>query len=228
MKLPVPSRRAIVVLLWVAGIAVALLVAAMLVMIMRLSHDNADLEHRADAGRADRADLRHALGQQDQALDEANRRLTRLGERPVTTPPSMPELITGPAGERGEAGAPGEQGPRGLRGEPGKPGPRGLPGEDGARGQTGATGAPGAAGAKGDTGPAGPAGADGATGPQGPPGPAGPAGADGQNGTNGTDGKDAFPFTFTFTVQTNPVHSQTYTCTITDPAQPVTCQQVAP
>lgn len=177
---------------------------------------------------------------QDSALAEANRRLTEAGEQPVPTPEA------GPQGTQGEPGpAPtaeqimaavssycssgaceGKQptrpqvasavasycdgsrctGPRGQQGQPGKS----------------ITGAPGSTGA---------------TGPQGP-GPTvaqmaaavadycaggrctGPAGS---NGTDGKDGQSAFPFTFRFTVQTNPVQSTTYTvtcqvdgCTVTE------------
>ena len=142
---------------------------------------------------------------QDSALAEANRRLTEAGEQPVPTPEP------GPAGEPGQIGEQGEPGPPGAHGDigpPGPPGPRGLMGRpgrdgiDGARGATGATGAPG---------------------PKGDPGAPGSAGADGKDGTDGQDGQDAFPFTFRFTIQTNPAQTTTYTvtcqvdgCTVTE------------
>jgi hypothetical protein len=134
---------------------------------------------------------------QDSALAEANRRLIEAGERPVPTP---------------------EPGPVGQSGDPGPVGPQGLAGPVGPRGPRGATGDVGPRGAMGRPGTDGTDGATGATGPQGP---AGPAGADGTNGTDGKDGVDGmdgaspFPFTFQFTVQTNPAESTTYTVTCT-------------
>lgn len=50
-------------------------------------------------------------------------------------------------------------------------------------------------------------------------------GCQGPKGDPGTNGRDAFPFTFTFVVPAAipPAPDTTYTCTITDPADPVTC-----
>jgi len=143
---------------------------------------------------------------QDRALAEANRRLEEAGQRPVPAPEP---------GEPGQAGPPGPSGPVGPQGPPG---PQGLTGPQGARGKQGIRGAlgePGAEGATGATGAQGPAGPQGPAGEQGPQGPAGPAGADGQDGAKGATGEDAFPFTFSFTVQTTPAQSTTYTVTCT-------------
>jgi len=149
---------------------------------------------------------------QDRALAEANRRLEEAGQRPVPTPEP---------GEPGQAGPPGPPGPSGPVGPQGPPGPQGLTGPQGARGKQGIRGAlgepgaEGATGATGATGTQGPAGPQGPAGEQGPQGPAGPAGADGQDGAKGATGEDAFPFTFSFTVQTTPAQSTTYTVTCT-------------
>ncbi len=109
----------------------------------------------------------------------------------------------------GEQGPPGPPGIDGVDGSPGKTGPAGRKGEDGVAsdGQDGADGV----GIPGETGPAGPAG------------PPGPPGASIQ-GPPGTDGKDAFPFTFIFTVNQGPL-SQTYICTITQASDNVVCQE---
>lgn len=108
-----------------------------------------------------------------------------------------------------------------------------------ARGQCqGSAGRPGRDGAPGVRGPPGAA----ATGPQGPAGP-GPSdaqvqsavadycnahgncqGPKGDTGPPGRDGQDAYPFTWTFTVQVNPAQTQTFTCTLTDPSQTAVCQ----
>jgi hypothetical protein len=108
-------------------------------------------------------------------------------------------------------------------------GPAGSDGQDGADGRNGEDGAPGADGR------------DGADGSDAPPpsqaqvdqavatycdargGCRGPKGDRGEPGTDGRDGQDAVPFTFSFTVQVNPVQQQTYTCTVTAPDQTVTC-----
>ena len=156
--------------------------------------------------------IRHEQGvntAQDNSLAEANRRLIEAGEKPVPTPEP------GPAGEAGQVGPQGPAGPPGATGPTGSTGPRGHAGKAGVNGERGMTGAPGARGAIGLPGPQGERGEKGDAGPQGP---AGPAGRDGQNGTDGQDGKDgqsAFPFQFSFTVQTTPAQSTTYTVTCT-------------
>jgi len=182
-----PSERIIrwgAVLLPVLGFAVFLLTIAALLWV---ASENDSLERRTDASDADRADLRADLEAQQDALDKANRRLIKAGEKPVTEPTP----------EAGPQGIPGLQGPPGEDGEPGPPGRRGRAGEDGTDGATGTNGRNGQ---------------DGERGPMGPP---GPAGVDGTNGRDGEDGQSAFPFTFTFTVQQNPLQSTTYTVTCT-------------
>lgn len=203
--LPAPSRRTLIVLTWIAGVTAMLLILGMLFAIVRISGENDALEDRADRGRADRTDLRASLAEQEAALSEANDRLTKIGQAPVPAPP--------PAKEVGEQlviieGQPGPIGPRGQRGAPGADGKDGADGQD-----SEVPGPPGPASkVPGPQGPPGPPGTPGATGPAGPTGPTGPAGKD---GSDGDDGDDALPFTFTFTVQTNPVQSTTYTVTCT-------------
>lgn len=175
-----------------------------------------------------------------------------LGGRPVAQPTTVAEPIPGPRGERGEPGEPGRapttaeiqsavaaycaggrcDGRSPTTGQvrtavltycDARGDCRGPAGEDGADGQPGAAGADGRDGT--DAPPPSQAQVDaavtsyctangGCRGPQGPPGEQGPAGV------------DAVPFSFTFTVDLNPIQSRTYTCTITDPDQPVTCERV--
>ena len=91
-------------------------------------------------------------------------------------------------------GAAGLQGPAGPAGATGPQGPAGATGATGAVGATGATGSSGPqgpaglAGANGAQGPVGPAGANGAIGPAGPAGPQGSVGATGPTGAAGADG----------------------------------------
>lgn len=95
-------------------------------------------------------------------------------------------------------------------------------------------GPPGTAGTDGTQGAKGDPGAPGADGPPPTPEAVQSAVADycgnhnncqGPQGDPGTNGRDAFPFTFTFVVPAAipPAPDTTYTCTITDPADPVTC-----
>jgi hypothetical protein len=126
-----------------------------------------------------------------------------------------PVLVPGPPGEPGPPGPVGDDGSPGPRGAPGARGPAGVPGEAGVdglagvRGETGETGAPGAQGEIGPQGEQGPAG------PPGPPGPTGPQGERGPAGERGQPGQSAYPFTFTFVVEQNPVQSTRYTVTCT-------------
>jgi hypothetical protein len=177
---------------------------------------------------------------QDQALAEANRRLTQAGEQPVTTPPAGPP---GAVGERGPGPSDAQvaaavasycQVSRSCGGK--------LPtaqqvaaavssycrggacvGHAGPAGRPGVAGAAGAPGSPGETGPA-PTTAEIAAAVTaycsggrctGPTGPAGSTGSTGPAGPAGRDGEDAVPFTFRFTVQDNPAHSTTYTVTCT-------------
>ncbi|WP_067428559.1 collagen-like domain-containing protein [Nocardioides jensenii] len=168
------------------GLAVVLFVATLVVGAVgfaSLSRNYDSLEERADAGRADRADLRVSLTEQQAALQEANRRLRSAGKQPVAEPdvdaPDPAPLI----GQRGqscveELGLASCRGPRGFTGVKGKTGQDGdtVVGPAGANGQDGDT-------VVGPQGPPGPAGEKGATGDTGPQGPQGPAGADGKPGT---------------------------------------------
>lgn len=204
-RFPVPSRRAVMVLSWVVGLALAALVGFLLWRVTVLA--STDVESRAD-----RLELRSLVEAQGQALDEqraatmeANRRLREAGEDPVELP-DVPALVPGPSGEPGATGRRGPIGPPGPTGPNGRRGARGATGDTGTPGQTGPSGAPGATGATGDTGPQGPAGPPGPSGDTGPQGPAGPA---------GPAGTSAYPFTFAFTVDDPPFGPTTYTVTCT-------------
>lgn len=199
-KVPVPSRRALTVGMWIAAAAVAAMVVWMLVIIDRLSEDTMrterDLNYAREQARDVFGDLTETNAAQDEALAEANRRLEDAGRQPVAIPTPTP--VTGPRGARGATGLRGPAGasvigPRGPRGLPGKNG-RSIVGPTGPRGPAGADGEDGAT----IVGPAGPRGADGTpatpaqiraavdefcgqgrcVGPAGPQGERGPAGAD--------------------------------------------------
>lgn len=117
-------------------------------------------------------------------------------------------------GPRGEQGPPG---PQGLQGNPGLQGPTGLQGIMGRRGQPGQPG----------IGTEGPPGSPGDKGDIGDKGDKGDKGDVGDKGDTGPAGAPAFPFTFSFTVPGNGLSpGTTYSCTVTTPDTPVTCQEV--
>jgi hypothetical protein len=122
----------------------------------------------------------------------------------------------------------GIQGPQGPRGEQGPPGPQGYPGLQGPTGLQGIMGVHGKNGQPGLDGDVGPTGPTGPAGPQGEKGATGDKGDTGAQGDTGPQGTSAFPFTFTFTI---PGHGlspgDTFTCTVTAPDTPVTCQEAA-
>lgn len=195
---PIVTKRAAVVA-WVVVSLIGAILTAWLVW--TVVHQSDQIRHEQATNAA-----------QDDSLAEANRRLIAAGEKPVPTPEPGPEGQpgqVGPPGPQGPAGHPGPPGAKGVTGATGAPGARGP---QGLRGEPGATGDPGAVGPQGPGGPAGPPGPQGPKGEAGPPGPQGPAGADGKDGA---DGQSAFPFTFRFTVQNNPVQSTTYIVTCT-------------
>jgi len=202
-SMPRASKRAVVAAWTLVAVLFTALALWLIVTVVQQSNEIKDAQSVNQA--------------QDRALAEANRRLEEAGQRPVPTPEP---------GEPGQAGPPGPSGPVGPQGPPGPQGltgPQGARGKQGIRGALGEPGAEGAAGATGATGAQGPAGPQGPAGEQGPQGPAGPAGADGQDGAKGPTGEDAFPFTFSFTVPSNPAQSTTYTvnctvdgCTVTE------------
>lgn len=179
-RVPIPSRRALTVGMWIAAAAIAALVIWMLVIISRLSDDTVrterDLSEAREQARDVFGELADTNAAQDEALVEANRRLEQAGKRPVTVPD--PEPIIGPAGDPGATGATGPRGPAGVS-IVGPPGPRGLPGEDGQSivGPAGPRGEPGADGADGK---------DGVDGRDGESivGPTGPRGETGQAATS--------------------------------------------
>lgn len=149
-QLPVPTKRTLVIMAWTGGVFAALLILGMLVAIVGLTTDYANLEDKAEASKADQRALSKELAAQDQSLAEANRRLRELGEKPVPAPPVSgnegPVVIVGSPGPAGDDGEDGARGPRGLRGLRGFTGLPGLPGIDGTDGTDGTDGADGADG----------------------------------------------------------------------------------
>lgn len=198
--------RSLTVTKWVA---IVLTFAVVGIALAVLAGRQADVSAEQSAERDRRVALELDLAQQKAKTQALAEQIRALGEKPVVSPGSPPEVITipgitGPAGVPGADGRDGARGPRGFTGIDGPAGPRGA---TGAPGVNGIDGASGASGASGEPGPAGP------EGPQGPPGPA---------GEPGKDGADAYPFTFVFTVETSPVTTTTYTvvcavdgCTVT-------------
>jgi hypothetical protein len=144
----------------VTGVLALMLLAALAVLVVDLSHDLRREQARSDA-----------LVQQVEGL----------GATPVAGP-------SGSRGEPGVSvtGPPGASGPQG---EPGPSGSPGNAGEDGASGRPGASGAPGVPGSVGPTGPAGPAGPQGVQGEPGVQGPQGERGEKGDSGEQGPAGQ---------------------------------------
>lgn len=227
-KLPTPSLR-VVRLAWYAFAAALLLLVAALVWVavtfnQRIDHSDGrtrEVIARLDKAQAQRAQLAHAARRNAKAAVILARQVRRLGGEPVVKPSTLPQPMAGPSGPPG---------PSGQKGDPGDAGAQGPRGATGDRGQQGPVGHPGPAGPRGEQGPPGPAGQSGAegakgdTGPAGPPGAQGPQGPAGRDGAPGAAGKDAFPFTFTFTIS-GPFGDRTYTCTIADPQQTATCER---
>lgn len=220
----VPSHRTVRLVWCAAGAGVVLLIVWLVWAVATTSQhlDQADrtLEEtttRLDQAQVERQQLVRTAESNAEAAAALARQVRALGEKPVVQPSTLPTPLPGPPGQPGTQGPQGPAGPAGLLGPVGPVGPQGIPGLMGPQGEPGPTGPAGADGAPG------PKGDPGAMGPEGPTGPAGPPGDRGPQGPAGPAGEDAFPFTFTFTVQTNPAQSQTYTCTITDPAEPVVC-----
>lgn len=140
-------------------LAVALTAAIAIMSILGVYLVLDELTSSARDGRADRADLRNELGQQEQKTAILAKQLEALGETPAVQPSPTGALP-----------------PTSIRYVP-IPGPRGLPGPPGIDGSDGNDGAAGPAGAIGATGPAGPTGKDGAN------------GKDGTDGVDGKDGR---------------------------------------
>lgn len=212
---------------WVVVIAVMALLGVGLALLAWSVEHNADrlddAQQRGDDLAAQAEENAAVAASQADALKEANRRLERLGKRPVQAEETEDvELVPVP----GPQGEPGARGPRGLscveqlsfgrcrgdEGERGKQGTQGERGPKGEQGEIGPQGDRGAAGPQGEPGTQGPAGERGPAGPQGEPGPAGPQGPQGEQGP---PGESAYPFIFTFTVDKNAVQSTTYTVTCT-------------
>ncbi|GAB2762158.1 hypothetical protein [Nocardioides pakistanensis] len=248
----VPSVRTLRVAWTVFALVAVTALAGLLWVAVTTSRHLDEADARLDRARAERQELVDTARANADAAAALAEQVRRLGERPVAEPTEVVEPVPGPRGPRGEQGEPGRApstaeirsalaaycaGGRcdgrspttaqvrtavltycDARGQC-----RGPAGEDGADGQPGAAGADGRDGM--DAPPPTQEQVDaavvsycnangGCRGPQGPRGEQGPAGV------------SAVPFSFTFTVDLNPVQSRTYTCTITDPDQPVTCERV--
>lgn len=174
MRAPVPSRRTVTGLVWVAILAVIALTGFLVVRVASLGTAVTASEHDLDHAASARAQLESDLDAQQAAARALARQVRRLGGTPVVTPTTGAQ---GPAGIPGLTGPPGPRGPVGPRGPKGDTGNAGSTGTTGSQGSTGSTGATGPAGPKGDTGPQGPQGPQGDQGPKGDTGPAGTANA---------------------------------------------------
>ena len=199
LNLPVPSDGMMRALKYVVGVAVLVAILALILAFLSLSA-------RLDRADKDRVSLESVNGAQDkamkahaEALAEANVRLQKAGEPPVSVPPiPRPAPVVGAPGEDGEDGARGPAGlpgaaivgPRGPVGPAGRAGEDGesIKGDPGATGTAGPKGDTGATGSRGEQGQRGDAGANGEPGPPGPPGPPGLNGAPGPPGPQGVPG----------------------------------------
>jgi hypothetical protein len=175
-------------------VAIVVTFAVIGVTLAVLAGKQADVGAQQSAERARRVALELDLAEQKAKTQALAEQIRALGEKPVVSPGSPPEVITipgitGPRGAPGADGRDGARGPRGFTGLDGPAGPSGAAGTDGAPGADGVDGEPGAVGQ---------------AGPEGPQGPA---------GEPGKDGASAYPFTFVFTVETSPVTTTTYTVT---------------
>lgn len=222
LRVPVPSAR-VVWVVWLIAAVMFVLVSGWVVYTL-LSQGN-DIKHsdaQADAAFAAAKTNQQTAAEAKNAAKALARQVERLGGDPVVDPGNIP----GPTPVAGPEGVPGRRGPRGFPGVPGIPG---VPGDSGPRGLIGAPGATGAPGGPGDPGQQGAQGAPGADGgpgqqgPQGPPGDPGQQGPKGDPGADGAPGRDAFPFTFTFTIPDFDGRDLTFTCTVTNQAATATC-----
>lgn len=163
-RLPVPTRRALMVGAWAVGMAVIALVVYLLVTVLSMTR-----EDEGDA--ADRADLRTEVTAQQKRADLLDQQVRELGETPIVEPSENSALesryvpvpgAAGPAGPPGADGAAGQSLP-GLPGAPGRTvvGPPGTTGPAGAEGEAGATGTSGKDGKDGAVGDPGANGQDG-------------------------------------------------------------------
>lgn len=187
------SPRALAVMWFIGGIALAVLVAVGFQLLDRTNKlakaNRVQLMETEQARRRNDAQIRYqayilcrstnrtpkqckriALGvvlPVNLSVDELEAELAKIAELRVKE-----IFVAGEAGVQGKQGPPGRTGARGASGARGSPGERGPPGSAarGPRGPQGAAGAPGARGAPGERGPQGPPGAQG---PQGPPGAGG-------------------------------------------------------
>ena len=251
----VPSVRTLRVAWTVFALVAVTVVAGLLWITVTTSRHLDAADARLDRARAERQELVDTARANADAAAALAQQVRELGERPVANPTAVPDPVPGPPGARGPRGQQGEPGRAPSTSEIQSAVAAYCAGGrcDGhsptttqvrtavltycdARGDC-----RGPAGEDGTDGDAGPAGADGRDGTDAPP-PSqaqvdaavasyctangGCRGPQGPRGEPGTPGVDAVPFTFSFTVDLNPIQSRTYTCTITDPDQPVTCERV--
>lgn len=179
MRIPVPSRRVVIALAWMAGIAALLFAGWLILQVSSLAEENQRFEERDQQSLADREHLHDEVEAQQAALEALAEQLQELGEEPVVEPDEIPTesdvvVIPGPRGFSciEEIGYPRCRGAEGLPGSDGRAGADGRDGRDGAPGPAGPTGPAGPAGPQGERGPAGPQGEPGPQGPQGEPGTA--------------------------------------------------------
>lgn len=193
-----PADRRRPLLNWVIGIAAAVFVIAVTVLLVR--QDSLDAQQQVLSAASEQRNRELAAVQQtlktvcravpDARIPPAQLEQCRRVERGQVIAPAVPGPM-GAAGRPGTAGADGVQGPSGAPGQPGEigePGPQGPAGErgaGGAPGERGDDGTPGAAGAAGEAGQRGADGAPGASGADGAPGERGEQGARGEPGPPG-------------------------------------------
>lgn len=197
-RLPVPTRRALLIGAWAVGLSAIALVVYLLVTVLSMTHAD-------ERDSSDRADLRVEVTEQQKRADLLAQQVRSLGETPIVQP-STPAVKGEPKSRY--VPVPGPAGKDGANGLPGKS----LPGLPGAPGQS-VVGPPGATGKDGATGPAGPTGSAGKDGKDGGP------GADGAPGSNGADGRGVTSLAcsgavapITFTVTFSDGSSQDFSC----------------
>lgn len=201
-RLPVPTRRALVIGAWIVGMAVIALIAYLLSTVIHLtSNDTLSV--------ADRTDLRQELTDQQTKTEVLATQLEALGETPAVAPDT--KLEPGRIQYVPVNGKPGATGPRGPAGANGRT-PDAVPGPAGKAGASGAAG-------ESIAGPAGPAGKDGTNGSdgkEGPQGPTGPAGKDGRGIADAQCGDDG-RWTISYTDGTTSDGGQCRASLIPDP-----------
>lgn len=168
MKAPVPSRRVVAVLAWLAAAVVLLLVVWLLGLVLSLSERVGDAESQRDESTTALRELVEDVAAQKVALEEVNRRCTAADEcTPVRVPDPVdvdeiqqdeiqereiqereiqererqePEVDDAPVPGAVGASCVAELGLEACRGPKGDTGEKGEPGKDGKDGAPGADG----------------------------------------------------------------------------------------